>query len=139
MYLVDTNVVSELRKKARADRHVWQWAQQADPQELFISVVKLFELEVGLLQCERRDPQQARLLLAWLDTQVRPFFGDRLLGFGPAQALRCAAFHVPHPRCYRDAMLAARADTHKLTVVTRNTSDFEATGVKLLNPWTRAQ
>jgi predicted nucleic acid-binding protein len=135
MYLLDTNVLSELRKHDRADRNVWHWAEQADPFGLFISAVTVLELEQGVLLAERRDPVQGQRLRHWLEAQVLPSFEGRVLSFDAAAARRCAQLHVPDPRSYRDAMIAATADVAGLTVVTRNTQDFEATGVTLLNPW----
>lgn len=137
MYLLDTNVVSELRKaKARrADRRVTAWAGGVPAATLFLSVVSLEELEIGVLLAERRDPSQGGILRAWLDEHVLPAFGDRLLGIDAAVARRSAALHVPDPRPVRDALIAATALVHGLTLVTRNVADFEGTGARVLDPW----
>ena len=137
MFLLDTNVVSELRKvrAGRADKHVARWAEQVDAAELFISVVTLQELEMGVLLAERRDAKQGAALRAWLDGQVLPAFAERIIPIDEAVALRAAALHVPDPRPVRDAYIAATGLVHGLTVVTRNVADLEGTGVRLLNPW----
>ncbi len=137
MYLLDTNVVSELRKAkdGKADRHVVAWAGSAPPTSLFVSVITIMELELGVLSIEQRDSIQGALLRAWLDHRVLPTFADRVLPIDTEVARRCANLHVPDPRSERDALIAATALVHGMTVVTRNTADFAPTGVRLINPW----
>ncbi len=137
MFVVDTNVVSELRKagSGKADRHVVDWASSVRPAMLFVSVVTLMELEQGTLSLERRDARQGAAIRRWLDTQVLPAFEGRILPIDANVALRCARLHVPDPRKERDALIAATALVHGMTVVTRDTADFEPTGVPLRNPW----
>ena len=135
MYLLDTNVVSELRKAGRADRCVVAWAEQADVQFMHISVVSILEIRLGILSLQRKDKTQADILGAWLSRQVIPGFAERILPVDLAVALRCAELHVPDPRSDRDALIAATALAHGLTVVTRNTKDFQTTGVATINPW----
>lgn len=137
MFVLDTNVVSELRKAkaGKADRGVVAWASSVAAEDLFVSVVTVLELETGVLLLQRRDPQQAALFRAWLDQHVLPAFAGRVLPVDTAVAQRCAALHVPDPRSERDALIAATALVHRMTVVTRNVSDFQSTGVPLLNPW----
>jgi predicted nucleic acid-binding protein len=135
MYLLDTNVLSELRKARKADKHVTQWAASVDASALFVSTISLLELELGVLAMERKDTAQGQLLRAWLERHVLPEFKDRALPIDTAVALRCARLHVPNKRSERDALIAATALVHGMTVVTRNTLDFEPTGVGLLNPW----
>jgi len=137
MFVLDTNVVSELRKarQGRADAHVLAWAEGTDAEALYISAITVLELELGVLQVERRDARQGAALRTWLDEQVLVEFKDRILAVDTAVARRCAGLHVPDPRSERDALIAATALTHGMTVVTRNTSDFAATGVNMLNPW----
>ena len=137
MYLLDTNVVSELRKakSGNADARVTAWASGVPASELFLSAISVLELEMGVLLVERRDAAQGTVLRSWLDRHVLPAFADRILPVDAAVARRCAQLHVPDPRAERDALIAATALVHDLTVVTRNVGDFEATGVRLLNPW----
>jgi predicted nucleic acid-binding protein len=139
MYLLDTNVVSELRKirAGKADRNVADWADSIDAADLFISTITLQELEIGVLMAERRDPTQGAILRAWLNNHVLPAFADRILSVDTAVALRSAKLHVPDPRPVRDGLIAATALVHGMTVATRNVADFEPTGVPLLNPWVR--
>lgn len=139
MYLLDTNVVSELRKirLGKADRHVAKWAESLDAADLFISVITVQELEFGVLLAERRDPSQGAVLRTWLNDHVLPAFNDRILTVDVAVAQRSARLHVPNPRPVRDGLIAATALVHGMTVVTRNVADFEPTGVAVLNPWGR--
>lgn len=137
MYVLDTNVVSELRKagSGKADPQVVAWAASVSAEVLHISAITILELETGVLQVQRRDPKQGAMPRAWLDQQVLPAFSGRVLPVDTAVAQRCAALHVPDPRSERDALIAATALVHGFTVVTRNMADFAATGVALLNPW----
>ncbi len=137
MFLLDTNVVSELRKVrlGKADPQVSLWADRVDPAGLYLSVIVIQELEIGVRLAERRDPAQGAMFRTWLDGQVLPAFAGRILPIDTAIALRSAALHVSDPRPVRDALIAATALVHRLTVVTRNVADFAPTGVSLLNPW----
>ena len=138
MQLLDTNVVSELRKlkSGRADPAVSRWASSTAASGFFMSVISLMELENGVLLMSRRDPAQGRQLRAWLNEQVIPGFAGRVLPVDEAVALRCASLHVPDPKPERDALIAATALVHGMTVVTRNVADFLPMGVALFNPWT---
>ncbi len=133
MFLLDTNVVSELRRAERAAPAVLAWARTTQASELFISSIRV--LERGVMQLERRDPRQGAVLRAWLDTQVMPAFEGRVLAVDAAVARRCAALHVPDPRPERDGLIGATAMEHGFTLVTRNVADFQIPGIKLLNPW----
>ena len=137
MFLLDTNVISELRKvgSGKADARVVAWAESVDTASLHISAITVLELELGVLRMERRDADQGALLRAWLDGQVMPAFDGRILPVDAAVARRCARLHIPDPRGERDALIAATALTHGMTVATRNTGDFASTGVALLEPW----
>ena len=137
VYLLDTNVLSELHKaiRGRGDPRVTAWLAHAGLATCYMSAITLMELEIGVLRMERRDTVQGELLRAWLETRVVPEFAERVLPVEETVARRCASLHVPNPRPERDALIAATALVHGMTVVTRNTADFEATGVALLNPW----
>ena len=135
MYLVDTNVVSELRKAKRADPRVRAWAEAQPAARLHLSVISVLELEIGILLLERPDPKQGAVLRAWMDGHVLPTFLDRILAVDTAVVQRCAALHVPNPRSDRDALIAATALVHDMTVVTRNVSHFQPLRVRLVNPW----
>lgn len=137
MYLLDTNVVSELRKvrAGKADIRVAAWADSVETVDLFLSVITIEELEIGVLLAERRDPTRGAVLRAWLDRHVLPAFAGRILSLDTAIARSSARLHVPDPRPLRDAFIAATALAHGMTVVTRNVRDFEKTGVPILDPW----
>ena len=137
MYLLDTNVVSELRKakSGKADKNVEAWANSVSASSLYLSVITVLELETGILLVERRDNAQGAILRSWLNTHVLPAFSDRILVVDTAIAQRCAKLHVPDPRSDRDAIVAATALVHGMTVVTRNVDNFKATGVEIINPW----
>ena len=140
MILLDTNVVSELRKlgDGKADPRVAAWIARADATSFYLSALTLMELEIGILRLERRDAVQGARLRAWMERQVLPEFGDRTLPIDAKIALRCARLHVPDPRSERNALIAATALVHGMTVATRNMADYEATGAPLVNPWTQA-
>ncbi len=137
MFLLDTNVVSELRKarSGKADAGVLAWASSVNAAALFVSAITLLELETGVLLMERRDPAQGAVLRAWMDGQVLPGFEGRVLPVDASVTLRCAALHVPNPGAERDMLIAATALVHGLTVVTRNVADFKASKADVLNPW----
>ena len=137
MFLLDTNVISELRKAGdgKADTNVVAWLSSVDAASFYLSAVTIMEIELGILRVERRDPAQGARLRAWMDQHILPEFADRTLPVDTAVALRCAPLHVPDPRPERDAFIAATALVHGMTVVTRNVADFAPTGVPLLNPW----
>ena len=137
MFLLDTNVVSELRKirLGKADAHVAAWAESMDAADLYLSVITIQELEIGVLLAERRDPRQGAVFRAWLNDHVLPAFTDRILAVETAVALRSARLHVPNPLPVRDGLIAATALVHGMTVVTRNVADFQPTGVLIINPW----
>lgn len=137
MFLLDTNVVSELRKirAGKADGSFTAWASQVAPAQCFLSVITLQELEIGVLLIERKDKRQGKLLRTWLDQHVMSEFADRLLDIDASVAKASAELHVPNPRPFRDSLIAATARIHGLTLVTRNTSDFEAGAIPLINPW----
>lgn len=137
IYLLDTNVVSELRKgkSKKIDRRVTAWAGSVPAESMYLSVISLFEIEVGVLLKERGDPRQGTILRAWYKDRVLPAFAGRILDIDAQIAARCAALHVPDRRSFRDSLIAATAMVHGMTVATRNVSDFEPTGVTVFNPW----
>jgi predicted nucleic acid-binding protein len=135
MYILDTNVISELRKGRKAQRSVRMWEQAMPSSSFYLSVVSVLELEIGVLLVERRDRNQGTVLRAWMDGHVLPSFSGRILAIDTVVAQRCALLHVPNPGSGRDALIAATALVHGMTVVTRNVSEFQATGVPVVNPW----
>lgn len=137
IFLLDTNVISELRKAGdgKADPDVTAWLFSVDAANTYILVITLMELEIGILREERRDPGQGARLRSWMNGNVLPEFADRTLAIDAAVATRCARLHVPDSRSERDVLIAATALAHGLTVATRNTADFAFTNVPLLNPW----
>jgi predicted nucleic acid-binding protein len=137
MFLLDTNVVSQLRRRERADPTVVAWADTVPVSQFYLSAITLLELELGIQRIGRRDARQGEALRAWLDGQILPRFDGRILAIDTPVALACARLRVPDPRSERDALIAATALCHGMTVVTRNTVDFAATGVTLLDPWKR--
>lgn len=138
MYVLDTNVISELRQgKPSASPNVRAWAATQPTGRLFLSAITVLELELGVQQLERRMPPQGSAIRAWLNG-VRQAFQGRVLAFGESTAVVCAGLHVPDRKAERDAMIAATALEHGFSLVTRNVRDFMGTGVKLVNPWERA-
>lgn len=137
MLLLDTDVVSELRKVrvGRADAHVAPWSETLDTASLFVSSITIHELEIGVLLAERRDPHAGAGLRLWFEAQVLPAFEGRILPVDGATGRRAAALHVPNLRPINDAFIAATALVHGMRLATRNTEDFRDCGVQLLNPW----
>lgn len=135
MYLLDTNVVSEMRLRARMAPAVAAWASQVRPVDLYLSTITIMELETGALLVARRDPEQGRVLVDWIERHVLRAFDGRILPVDLAVARRAAALHVPDPRPVNDTLIAATALSHRLSVVTRNVRDFDDTQVAVVNPW----
>ena len=137
MFLVDTNVVSELRRvrTGKADARVTAWSDSVNVADLYLSAITIHELEIGVLLAERKDPPQGRILRTWLNDHVLTAFDGRILPVDTAVAQSSARLSVPDPRPLQDGLIAATALVHGMTVVTRNVADFEPTGVRVLNPW----
>jgi len=135
MYVLDTDVVSHLRRPEKAHPNVLAWATNTPVTLNFISAITLLELERGILSIERKDAAQGATLRVWMDGQILVRFSGRILPVDITVAQRCARLHVPDPKPERDALIAATALVHGMTVVTRNVEDFKLTGVEILNPW----
>lgn len=137
MYLLDTNVISELRlvKVGRGNPRVGVWADGQNQNQLFLSAITLFEVEMGILQMERRDARQGSALRGWMTGFLMPMFAGRILPVDDAVARACAALHIPDPAPIPDSLIAATALVAGFTVATRNTADFARTGVTTINPW----
>lgn len=140
MYLLDTNIISEMRKvkQGKADESFIEWLSQADSSQFYISVITLMELERGVLAMERKDPTQGALLRQWLDSLITQMFASRVLNINHQTAVLCARLHVPNKHPENDSWIAASAKEHHLTLVTRNTKDFEHTNIPLFNPFQAA-
>ncbi|TCJ99450.1 type II toxin-antitoxin system VapC family toxin [Nocardia alba] len=138
-FLLDTNVISELRKSPQSvNPAVRSWVAQRRPSDLFLSVITIMEVEVGICRIERRDSAQGSRLRTWLEDDLLDVFANRILPLDLAVGRRAARLHVPDPRPERDAMIAATADAYGMTMVTRNVKDFEPMGLPVINPWTPA-
>lgn len=135
MHILDTNVLSELRRPAKAHRKVRAWADAVAVSQFYLSVITILEIELGALLIARKDAQQGAHLRAWIDGEILPRFEGRILPVDTAVAQRCARLHVPNPMAERDALIAATALVHGMMVVTRNVADFQASGVDVFNPW----
>ena len=135
MFVLDTNVLSELHQPGRSSPNVLAWASSQPIAAQFLSAITILELEFGVLQKERKDSARGAVLRAWLDGKVLPQFEGRILALDQSVAVRCARLHMPDLRSERDASMAATALVHGMTVVTRNVDDFAATGLPVLNPW----
>lgn len=131
MILLDTVVVSEFRKARPAPRPV-AWLREQREEDLFLSVITLGEIERGISRAS--DPEFRQRLERWLEDTVRRF-ADRLLDVTPAIARRWGRWSAEHGNASADLMIAATADVHGLTVATRNVSDFERFGVRVVDPW----
>lgn len=137
MFILDTDVVSELRKvrSGKADPHVAKWADKVVATDLYLLAITILELEIGVLLAERRDAVQDAMLPAWLISHVLPAFAGRILPVDTVVAKRSAGLHLTNPRPIRDGLIAATALVHGMTVVTRKMAGFEPTGAKTFNPW----
>lgn len=138
MFVLDTNVVSELRKlrAGKANSGVAEWATAVAPSLMFVSAITIHELEHGVLLAERADPPKGELLRRWLDVGVMSVFDRRVLPVDTHVARRAAALHVPDPAPFRDALIGATAMVHRMTLVARNTRGFTRfAGLDVLDPW----
>ncbi len=136
MYLLDTNVLSEIRKvkQNKANKNVVQWLKTVTGRELCTSVVVLMEIKKGILRVSRKDEQQAKHLESWY-FGIKQTFANRIFHIDDVTADICATLHTPNPAPANDAWIASTALQHDLTLVTRNVNDFDIKGLKLLNPF----
>lgn len=136
-FLLDTNVISELRKvgDGKADLNVTTWISAQNSRDLFLSAITILELERGILSIQRRDAAQGSRLRTWMDSRVRPEFSERVISIDDTIATRCAHLHIPDRRNEADAIIAATALVHGFAIVTRNIQNFQGTGVVLVDPW----
>jgi len=135
MYLLDTNVLFEMRRWDKAHPRVAAWVASVDGTEMYLSAVTIMEIEIGALLMERCDQAQGRILRTWISERVLPSFVGRIIPFDERVAQLCARLHVPDPRSERDAMIGATAIVHGMRVVTRNVADFEPMGAAIIDPW----
>ena len=138
MYLLDTVTVSALRRPEKAPAALRRWVASVNPLQCYISVMTIFEVELGVRLLDRRDRLQAAPLRQWIDSVLRPSFRSRLLPVDEPVAIACAGLHVPDSRAARGALIAATAIVHGLTVATRNIRDFQGLPVALVDPWRAA-
>ncbi len=138
MFLLDTNVISEMRKKklGTVNRGVVEFLTSTLQERTFISVISIMEVKQGILHLQhRKDYKQADILQKWLDNDILTAFEGRIIPITTDIALQCASFHVPNKSSANDALIGATAKVHHLTVVTRNDKDFDFEGIKVLNPF----
>jgi toxin FitB len=135
--LLDTNVVSELRKTntPHVNASVVSWSRTFSASDFCISVMTLMEIEIGVLRLERRDPAQGSSLRGWFESQVLKGFEGRIIDIDARIVRKASGFHVPDPKPDRDAFIGATAGAYSLTLATRNIRDFAAMGIDLINPW----
>ena len=131
MYLVDTNVISDARRKIP---QALSWLQSVPPDEVFLSVVTLGEIARGIAQKQRTDPRAAQVFERWL-ARLRTTHKARILPITDVIAIEWGRLAAERPRGDADGLIAATAIVHGLTVVTRNVRDFADTGVPCVNPW----
>jgi predicted nucleic acid-binding protein len=135
LFLLDTNVVSELRKAARCDARVAAWQDAQKPERCFLSAITLLEIRLGIELARASDRKKANVLETWLEQRVKPGFAGRILPVDQKVAEMCGRIHAVGPRSFRDGLILATAVVHELTVVTRNVKDFAGGGAEVIDPW----
>lgn len=136
MYVLDTNLVSEIRKvPAKKNPAVQRWLEKQYSDQLFITSITVYELEVGVQRLARKDSAQAALIGDWLHGILLPGFEGRVLDLDLESSLIAATYQVPDPRPSADCFIAAITQRHHMKLVTRNTKDFLAMNIPLINPW----
>jgi predicted nucleic acid-binding protein len=136
MFLLDTDVVSASRRPEKAGKGLASWVAETNPRSMYLSAVSILELKIGALRLYNRDRARAIDLEDWIRQRVLARFQGRIFAFDETTASLCAPLHVPKTRPERDAMIAATALQHGMTVVTRNVRDFAPMGVPVFDPWT---
>lgn len=134
-YLIDTNVISELRKADRCDPQVAAWQNSISGEELFASAISMMEIRRGVLNAKRTNAEFAKLLEEWYEGQVKLAFLGRVLSVDLAIAERCSELMNNRSRGMADALIASTAYEHDLILATRNIADFSDTGIEVVNPW----
>jgi len=134
-FLLDTNVVSELRRGAKCDARVAAWQAAHSPSVCHLSVISLMEIRLGIELSRRRNAKHGEILQTWYDTKVRSAFSKRTLPVTAEIAEKCAELNAGRTRPFRDSLILATALVHNLVVVTRNTTDFIDAQAQVLNPW----
>lgn len=135
MFLLDTNVVSELRKASRCHTRVAAWQAAQERESCYISAITLLEIRLGIELARKKDRKKAESLEAWYQDRVKPGFAGRVLPVDEAVGEMCGRLHAEGPRSFRDGLILATAAVHQLTVVTRNVKDFRGGGVAVVDPW----
>jgi len=137
MYLLDTNIISELKKLDSGKIHpqVQRWAYSINLMQTKISVVSIIEIRTGILSLARKGQAQAASLDNWFTNRLLPAYRTRTLSVDTEVALICAQLHIPAKRPINDAYIAATAIAHNLTPVTRNVRDFQGLPLMLENPF----
>ncbi|WP_124054864.1 type II toxin-antitoxin system VapC family toxin [Arcanobacterium ihumii] len=136
MFLLDTNVISEIRKpQSRIDANVKQWFEDKSPLDCYLSSTTIYEIEMGIVQVNRKDKPQAAILRYWLENHVLAAFENRILPMETAVARAAANLQKRRTLPYRDCIIGATALVNGLTMVTRNVADFESMPISLVNPW----
>ena len=134
-FLLDTNVISELRKKNRCDPSVAAWQKSIKGEDVYISAISMMEIKAGVINARRKNPEFSKELNEWYEMQVKPTFHKRVIAVDLAVSECCSVFLNQRTRQLADALIAATAHVHGLTLATRNVADFEDTGIDLINPW----
>ena len=133
--LLDTNVVSELRKKSRCHPSVAAWQDAIQGEQVYISAISMMEIKVGVIAARRKNPEFSTVLNEWYEMQVKPAFHKRVIPVDLAVSECCSVFLSQRTRPLADALIAATAHAHGLILATRNMADFSDTGIDLVNPW----
>jgi toxin FitB len=133
-YLIDTNIISEVRKGERCDQHVAAWFASIDDADIYLSVLVLGEIRKGIERARRTNPAQARALEKWLST-VRQSYAERVLPIDQIVADEWGSMSALRPASTVDALLAATAKIHRMTLATRNVGDVAGLGADVFNPF----